>query len=160
MPSWAKRLGLNRTTFILSLRAAVATVLAYLCAKGLRLPEFYWAPISTIVILLSTVEPMTQAWQRFAGTALGASLGALIATFFRPNWIVYGLGILVCGLLSSLLRIAGSYRVAAIALTIVLLISHDRPPWIVATHRFIEVSLGIAIALLITLVWRVRAGTA
>ena len=160
MPTWAKRVELNRTTFILSLRAAVATVLAYLCAKGLRLPEFYWAPISTIVILLSTVEPITQAWQRFAGTALGASLGALIATFFRPNWIVYGVGILVCGLLSSLLRIAGSYRVAAIALTIVLLISHDRPPWIVATHRFVEVSLGIGVALLITIVWKVRAETA
>lgn len=156
MSTWARRIGLNRTAFIVSLRAAVATVLAYLCAKGLRLPEFYWAPISTIVILLSTVNPMTQAWQRFAGTALGVSLGAVIATFFRANWIVYGLGILVCGLFSFLLRIAGAYRVAAIALTIVLLITHDRPPWTVAAHRFIEVSLGITIALLITIVWRVQ----
>lgn len=159
MLGWAKRVGLNRTTFILSLRAAVATVLAYLCAKGLRLPEFYWAPISTIVILLSTVEPMTQAWQRFAGTALGASLGAVIAIFFRPTWVVYGLGILVCGLLSFLLRIAGAYRVAAIAFTIVLLITHDRPPWIVATHRFVEVSLGIAVALLITVLWKLPTET-
>ena len=157
---WVRILGVSRATTVVSLRAAVATVLSYELARGLRLPEFYWAPISTIVILLSTVEPMTQAWQRFAGTALGASLGALIATLFRPNWIVYGLGILVCGLLCSLLRIAGSYRVAAIALTIVLLITHDRPPWIVAAHRFVEVSLGIAVALLITLVWRVRENNA
>ena len=40
-------------------------------------------------------------------------------------------------------------------MTIVLLIGHGRPPWIVAFHRFVEVSLGIAVALLMTLIWRV-----
>jgi uncharacterized membrane protein YgaE (UPF0421/DUF939 family) len=119
------------------------------------MPEFYWAPISTIVILLSTINPLTLAWQRFAGTALGAFLGALIARYFHPTWVVYGIGIFVCGVLSSILRLGSAYRFAAIALTIVLLITHDRPPWIVATHRFLEVSLGIAIALLVTVVWTV-----
>jgi uncharacterized membrane protein YgaE (UPF0421/DUF939 family) len=154
MSRLAALLGINRETLLVSSRAAVATVLSYLLAKALKLPEFYWAPISTIVILLSTIDPLTQAWQRFAGTALGASLGGLIATFFKPTWAVYGCGILICGLLSSLLRIAGAYRVAAIALSIVLLVTHNRPPWTLAFHRFIEVSLGIAVALLITLVWR------
>ena len=69
----------------------------------LRLPEFYWAPISTIVILLSPSDPFTLAWQRFAGTALGAVVGALIASFFHGNWWVYGAGIVVCGLLSGVL---------------------------------------------------------
>jgi len=36
-----------------------------------------------------------------------------------------------------------------------LLVAHERAPWIVATHRFVEVSLGIAVALLVTAVWRV-----
>jgi uncharacterized membrane protein YgaE (UPF0421/DUF939 family) len=100
---------------------------------------------------------MTVAWQRFAGTALGAALGALIATYFHPTWIVYGLGIVLCGILSALLRIASAYRFAAITLSIVLLVAHIRSPWIVALHRFIEVSLGIAVALLVTVVWRVAA---
>jgi len=115
--------------------------------------EFYWAPISTIVILLSTINPLTLAWQRFAGTALGAALGALIATCAHPSWLVYGVGLFVCGMLSSLLRIGTAYRFAAIAMSIVLLIPHDRPPWVVAAHRFIEVSVGIAVALLATVVW-------
>ena len=76
-----------------------------LLALLLKLPEFYWAPISTIVILLSTIDPLTLAWQRFAGTALGAALGALIATYFHPNWIVYGTGIFVCGILCAILRV-------------------------------------------------------
>jgi len=119
------------------------------------MPEFYWAPISTIVILLSTINPLTLAWQRFAGTALGAALGALIATYVHSNWLVYGVGLFICGILSSLLRVGSAYRFAAIAMSIVLLIAHDRPPWVVATHRFIEVSVGIAVALLATIVWPV-----
>jgi uncharacterized membrane protein YgaE (UPF0421/DUF939 family) len=78
----------------------------------------------------------------------------VIATYFHPNWIVYGAGIFVCGVLSSILRLGSASRFAGIALTIVLLITHDRPPWIVATHRFLEVSLGVAVALLVTVVWR------
>ena len=55
----------------------------------------------------------------------------------------------------AFLRLASAYRFAAITLSIVLLIAHPRPPWIVASHRFVEVSLGIAVALLAAEVWRV-----
>src|SRR5438552_18931399 len=75
MADWARRLGLSREALINSARTAVATVASLLLARSLKLPEFYWAPISTIVILLSTINPLTLAWQRFAGTALGASAG-------------------------------------------------------------------------------------
>ncbi len=75
-----------------------------LLARALKLPEFYWAPISTIVILLAPSDPLTLAWQRFAGTALGAVVGALIASFLPMDWWVYGAGIVVCGLLSGVLR--------------------------------------------------------
>jgi len=150
---WSQRLGLSRVAILSSTRTAVATVLSLLLARSLKMPEFYWAPISTIVILLSTINPRTLAWQRFAGTALGAFLGALIARYFHPNWMVYGAGIFVCGVLSSILRLGSAFRFAGIALTIVLLVTHDRSPWVVATHRFLEVSLGIAVALLSTIVW-------
>lgn len=150
-----RKLGLSREAVTHSVRTAVAAVVSMVLARGLKLPEFYWAPISTIVIVLSTINPLTLAWQRFVGTALGAAMGALIASFIRPNWMVYGIGILVCGILSAVLRLGSAYRFAAITLSIVLLIAHERPPWIVASHRFVEVSLGIAVALVTTLVWRV-----
>jgi uncharacterized membrane protein YgaE (UPF0421/DUF939 family) len=160
MGNWTTAFGISREALIISLRTTVATVLSMLLARSLKLPEFYWAPISTIVILLSTVNPLTLAWQRFVGTALGAAVGAVVATFFRPSWMVYGMGIFVCGILSSMLRVGSAYRFTAITLSIVLLIAHERPPWIVASHRFVEVSLGIAVALLVTLIWPVRKPTA
>ena len=146
---------LNHEVLLHSARTAVATVASLLLARGLlRMPEFYWAPISTIVVLLSTTDPLTLAWQRFAGTAVGAALGALLATFFTSNWIIYGLGIFVCGILCGLLRLGSAYRFAAITLSIVLLIAHAARPGTVALHRFIEVSLGIAVALVVTVAWK------
>jgi len=148
-----RRAGLTRDALITSIRTAVAALASMLLARSLKMPEFYWAPISTIVIILSTIPPMTLAWQRFAGTASGAVVGALLASYAPHHWLVYGVGIFLCGILSSVARHGGSFRFAAITLTIVLLVAHGRPPWIVATHRFIEVSLGIAVALIVTLVW-------
>jgi uncharacterized membrane protein YgaE (UPF0421/DUF939 family) len=155
MADWARRVGLSRETLVSSVRTAIASMASLLLARCLKLPEFYWAPISTIVVLLSTINPRALAWQRFVGTAIGAVVGAVVASLPHHNWLVYGLGIFLCGILSSALRLGAAYRFAAITLSIVLLIAHNRPPWIVAIHRFVEVSLGIAVALLVTVAWPV-----
>jgi uncharacterized membrane protein YgaE (UPF0421/DUF939 family) len=144
-------------TLLDAARTTVAAVVSLLLAHTLKLPEYYWAPISAIVIIQSTLDPRAVAWQRFAGTALGAALGALIATFFLSNALVYAVAIFLCGVLCSLLRLRGAYRFAAITLSIILLIAHQRPAWIVASHRFVEVSLGIAVALAVARLWPSRA---
>ncbi len=145
--------GVNRASVLDSVRTAFAAVAAMMLARLLKLPEYYWAPISAIVITQSTIPPRTLGWQRFVGTALGAVLGAALATFFRPSAVVYGLGILLCGVLARLLRVGAAYRFAGIALSIVLLIPRSRAPWIVGWYRFLEVSLGIAVALVVTTLW-------
>jgi hypothetical protein len=44
-----------------------------------KLPEAYWAPITTLVITQSSLgATLTVSWQRFVGTALGA-LEALVS---------------------------------------------------------------------------------
>lgn len=152
--------GVNRDSILDSLRTTLAAVIALLLARMLKLPEFYWAPISAIVVVQSTIPPRTLGWQRFVGTALGAVLGAAIATYFSPSALVYAVGIFLCGTLAWFLRVGGAYRFAAITLSIILLINRGRPPWMVAWHRFLEVSLGIAVALVITTVWPLAKKTA
>ena len=141
--------GVNRDSVLDSARTTLAAVAALLLARLLKMPEYYWAPISTIVIIQSTIPPRTLGWQRFVGTALGAAL----ATYSHPTAVVYGAGILLCGVLAFLLRVGGAYRFAGITLSIILLIPRGRDPWIVGWHRFLEVSLGIAVALVVTMVW-------
>jgi uncharacterized membrane protein YgaE (UPF0421/DUF939 family) len=146
----------GKLTFLTLLRVTrtvIAAVVSLLLARLLKLPESYWAPISAIVIIESTVNPRTVSWQRFVGTALGAALAALIATFFHSTTLVYSLAIFGCGALCALMRLHGAYRFAAITLSIVLLLPHQRAAWIVASHRFVEVSLGIAVGLALALLW-------
>jgi uncharacterized membrane protein YgaE (UPF0421/DUF939 family) len=145
--------GVNRVSVLDSVRTTFAAVAALLLARLLKMPESYWAPISTIVIIQSTIPPLTLGWQRFVGTALGAALGAALATFFSPSAWVYALGILLCGVFAWLLHVEGAYRFAGITLSIIFLIPHTRAPWIVGWHRFLEVSLGIAVALVVTTAW-------
>lgn len=155
--------GSRRVAVIDTARTTVAAVLAMLLARMLKLPEFYWAPISTIVIIQSTISPRTLAWQRFVGTAMGALLGVALATFFPTALfsaaaLVYALGITLCGLFAFMLRIGGAYRFAAITLSIILLIPRSRAPWIVGWHRFLEVSLGVGVALVMTTLWPLKRG--
>jgi uncharacterized membrane protein YccC len=46
-----------------------------------------------------------------------------------------------------------AYRYAGISLAIVMLIAHSESVWVVAVHRFIEVSIGIVVALAVTVLW-------
>lgn len=144
---------LGRIPVLDSVRTAFTAVIAMLLARLLNLQEFYWAPISAIVIIQSTIPPLMLSWQRFVGTALGAVIGVAMATFLHPTPWTYDAGILVCGLLAWALRVGGAYRFAAITLSIVLLIPRARPAWITGWPRFLEVSLGIAVALAVTTIW-------
>jgi uncharacterized membrane protein YgaE (UPF0421/DUF939 family) len=136
-----------------SARTALAAIVALFAARLLKLPESFWAPISAIVIMQSILDPLKVGWQRFVGTAMGAVLGAALATISGPNVLAYGAGIFVCGMICWLLRVGNAYRFACITLSIVFLIARDGSPWVVAEHRFIEVSLGIAVALAMTRIW-------
>jgi uncharacterized membrane protein YgaE (UPF0421/DUF939 family) len=138
-----------------ALRTAVAAVASILVAQLFRLPETYWAAISTLVITQSSLGTALQiSWDRFAGTALGALVAALVASYFAPRLWVFGLSIFILGLLCAVARSNRSaYRLGGVTLTIVLLIPHTGPAWRVAFHRFAEVSIGIVVALLLTLVW-------
>ena len=138
-----------------SARTGVATVASFLLARSFRLPEAYWAPITTIVITQSSLGAAWEvSWQRFVGTLVGAALGAVAATYFMPTALVFGVCLFVLGLLCAAVRTDRSaYRFGGVTLAIVLLLPHVRSPWIAAFHRSAEVSIGIGVALIFALVW-------
>jgi uncharacterized membrane protein YgaE (UPF0421/DUF939 family) len=139
-------------------------MVSLLVARLFRLPEAYWAPIATLVVVQSEFGT---AWKlsvrRFAGAALGASVGALVATYFGADVTAFGIGIFLLGLLCALMRRAHprlpeyfdrtAYGYGSITLAIVVLVVHYEAAWIVALHRFIEVSIGIAIGLAFMTLW-------
>jgi uncharacterized membrane protein YgaE (UPF0421/DUF939 family) len=141
-----------------SLRTAIACVASLLVARLFRLPEAYWAPITTMVITQSSLgAALTVSWQRFVGTMLGAALGAAMASYFGPHALVFGMGVFILGLLRRATRSdLTAYRFGGVALAIVLLVPRTGPPWQIALHRFVEVSIGIGVALVLSVVWPER----
>ncbi len=135
-------------------RTAIAAVSSFLIARLFRLPEAYWAAISTIVVMQSTLGASLQlSRDRFIGTLLGAIAGGLLAQYFPPVWWIFALGIFFLGILCASFRLQNAYRFAGITLAIVVLIPHTAAPAIVALHRFIEVSIGIIVGLAVTIIW-------
>lgn len=141
-----------------SVRTALAAVLSYGAAQLLPFPQTYWAPISALVVMQSTLEAsLLLSAQRIAGTALGVTVGALVALYSPSRIAGFGVGILVMGLVFAAFHIERSvFRYAGIALAIVQLVPRADSAWSVAGHRFLEVTLGIAVALVVTAAWPER----
>jgi uncharacterized membrane protein YccC len=141
-----------------SARTTVAAVFALLVARFFHLQEAYWACITAIIVTQSTLQDtLAISGQRLAGTALGAAAGALISSYLGANVIDFGLAVFVLGLLCAALRLEkNAYRYAGITLAIVLLVPHPSTAWTVAAHRFLEVSIGIAVSLLLSAIWPER----
>lgn len=138
-----------------SARTAVTAVTSLLVARLFRLPQAYWAPITTLVITQSSLGAALQvSWQRFVGTALGALVGAIVASYFGPPLLAFASSVFILGLLCALLGSdRAAYRFGGITLAIVMLVPRTGPAWEMALDRFAEVSIGIGVALIMTVVW-------
>src|SRR5208282_5339202 len=85
---------------------------------------------------------------------MGALAGGLLATQFGQNVYVFGAGVLLLGMITAALHCDRSaFRFAGITLAIVMLVVRPASPWLIALHRFLEVSIGIVIGLLVTAIW-------
>ena len=138
-----------------AIRTAVAATASVIIARLVQMPEAYWAAIATLVVMQSSLgATLTLSIERIVATALGASVGALEANFFGGNLIAFALAIFLIGLLSIVFRLEKTaYRYASITLAIIVLIPRLTAAWSIALHRFIEVSIGIVVALAVVAVW-------
>lgn len=154
MPQVTRPRWMQQQVLVHASRNAVAAIASLALARIFGLPEPYWACITTFVVLQAKLRPtFTASWQRLAGTALGATMGALLSIYFGPNILAFGAGVFVIGLVCAMLHLDNSYRLANLTLAIVMLIVRTESPTMVAVHRFLEVSVGIVVALAVTAVW-------
>jgi uncharacterized membrane protein YccC len=151
--------GLNRQSLEHAAKTAIAATIAVLVSHLLRLPEAYWAAVTTMVVMQSTLgASLSVSVLRLIGTALGALSGAILALYFGSNVYVFGAGVFVLGLLTAAAHLDRSaFRFSGITLAIVMLVVRANSPWIVAAHRFAEISIGIVVGLLLIVLWPERS---
>ncbi len=144
---------INRARIQESIKTAIAGVASLYAAKFCRLPEDYWATISALIVMQSNVGATVSAsWTRLAGTAVGAIVGGVFVALWGVNVLAFGVAVAIAFYLCSVLKLAQSQRLATVTVAILMLIGRPHSAWIIALHRFLEVSIGILVALLISLV--------
>jgi uncharacterized membrane protein YccC len=144
----------NLPSVIHSIRTALAATVSLVVARLFGLAEAYWAAIATLVVMQSTLgATLLISIERIAATALGALAGALVASYFPGNLLVFAAAVFALGLLCAGFRMEKTaYRYAGVTLAIIVLIPRSHAAWIVAHHRFFEVSVGILVALAVVAV--------
>jgi uncharacterized membrane protein YccC len=74
-------------TLASSARTALAATLSFVVARLVGLSEAYWAAISTLIVMQSTLGgALTISAQRFAGTIVGAFVAGWLASSFPQSW--------------------------------------------------------------------------
>ena len=134
----------------LSIRAALAAALAYWAATLFQSGYAIYALVAAVIVTdLSAESSRNLAWQRFAGTLVGALASAAMTYVIPVRPIALGVGILVAMLVSHLVRVGAAAKVSGYVAAIVLA-AHGDDPWRYAVMRAFETSLGIGAALLVS----------
>jgi len=141
----------SRQHIVQAAKIGIAGVVSILAAKLLRLPQGYWAAISAFIVMGSDVgTTLAASRDRLIGTSIGAVLGAVFATFWGVHPVPFGIAVAATALVCESLGFGQNYRLACVTVAIVMLINTAVSPWKASTYRFLEVALGIMVALLIT----------
>ncbi len=141
-----------RSGAIAAFKTGLAAVLCLWLGHMFGLVHSYWAAISAIVVMGSDREvTFTSCRDRMIGTAIGAFLGWITYYAWHGHYLLYGLAVGICVFVCSALTFDKAGRLAAVALTIVVLVKLDAGPGQAAIARFLEVGLGIVVALAVTL---------
>jgi len=129
--------------------AAAVAVFCYSTARlAPHLPEAYWAPIASLVVLFPDREATKKAaMQQLIGTTIGSLIGWAGATLWHHHVLVYGLAVFMAVATCCLLGLEPVSRLCAVAITVITIIPRAEPAYWAAFHRFIEVSYGVTCAL-------------
>ena len=140
-----------------ALKTGIAALLSMLVYRALHLEHGYWAVISAIIVMQANLGGSIRAGiDRLVGTAIGALLGTLAFRYIGQTPISVGISIALTIFVCSWIGLKQAYRLAAVTASIVLLMGETNP-WQAGWNRFLDVVLGVVIALLVSAVWPSRA---
>lgn len=157
MPSFSlKRLGevFSGGHYTLGLKAAVAALVSYGLAYGLKLPNGYWAVLTAVLVVQSTIgASLSVAIDRALGTVVGGVVGVGAAMVAGPSalltFVMLGVSILLTSTLAARFT---SFKLAPVTAVIVLLSDPTHvDPWISGLHRVFEIGIGGVVGVLCAL---------
>jgi uncharacterized membrane protein YgaE (UPF0421/DUF939 family) len=148
---WLKQKNFEKQA-ITAFKTGLAAVLCVWLGNLLGLEHSYWAAVSAIVVMAyDTTLTFASCWDRIIGTAIGAFLGWVTCYVWHGHYLLYGMSVALCVFVCSALAFDKAGRLAAVTLSIIVLVKIDGGPAQAAIARFLEVGFGIVVALAVTL---------
>ena len=133
-------------------KTGLAVVLCVWLGNLFGLRYSYWAAISAIVVMgVDTTLTFASCRDRIIGTAIGALMGWGTSYAWHGHYLIYGLSVALCIFVCSALAYEKAGRLAGVALSVIVLARLEESPAQAAIARFLEVGLGIIVALAVTL---------
>ena len=144
-----------------ALRTAIAASATAALTQVLHLEQGYWAVFSSILVLQAHFgSSIAASWARLLGTACGAVLGALAATgadaLLGPGMSTLTAAMFVTIFLCALLAAKNdNLRLAGLTAAVVICLhaTVGQSAFSIGLSRFLEVSLGIVVAMGVSLAW-------
>ena len=151
--TWAKR---HVSELRLAARTTIAALLAFATADLLHMAQIYWAVLTAVIVMQASLGGSIKAtFDRLAGTLGGAAWGVIIGLAL-PHSGPFRLG-LALALAVAPLALAAAFkpwlRIAPVTAIIVLMSTQAQQagPLAYALDRVIEILLGVAVALAVSL---------
>lgn len=141
-----------------ALLTALGTTLCYWLTLALGLKTGYWAAITCIVVAQSEAgATLLASRDRLIGTAIGAVIGWGTVLIWHDHVVVYGMAVFLTIAICNMFDLRAAGRLAGVAVAIVMLVHRDGPAWQAAGGRFLEVAIGVVVALALTMAFYPRA---
>ncbi|RYX83404.1 hypothetical protein EON83_14535 [bacterium] len=136
---------------ILGIRAALASCAAVAIAQSLNLTYPLYAVVAAVIVTdVSSEKTQQSGVQRLLGTALGAVSGPLLVMRFGDSLVVMGVAIALLIFVCYVVGYIDAAKLAGYVAGLVVL-DHSDAPWNYARDRFVETSLGIVLAIVVSL---------
>ena len=136
----------------LALRASVAAGTAVALAQLFGLAHPLYAFLAAVIVTdLDPSQSGKLALYRLIATAVGAVCGALLTPLLPTGPVAIGFSILIAMLACQLVQVPDAAKVAGFICGIIVL-ENSSAPWVSALGRFLETTLGVVVALLVSFV--------
>lgn len=147
---------INIERLIHSFKTCIACILAFALTRIMSFTADQWVVITVIVVMCAQIyvgSVIQKSYVRFLGTLLGCLLAAGVLIFYGTSMLTIACTIGAAGFIFSYIasgedKYATAGTLGAVTTTIIMLGNH--PDVSSAAMRFLEISLGITIATLVS----------
>ncbi len=147
---------LDSDRFIHCVKTALACLIGFVITKSVHLYVDQWLIITIIVVMCAQINVgsmLQKSYMRFLGTLAGSMIAVLTLFCFDSNELALAVSISLSAMLFSYLATGEKYYSDAGtlgAVTVVIILINPVPTLFLAISRFIEITIGIIIAALIS----------